>query len=267
MHTQAIKRLDLENDLRNGLERNEFVIHYQPILTLKTLELVGFEALIRWQHPTLGFISPADFIPLAEETGLIVSLDRWMLKTACQQLVQWQRQFPLTSALTISINLTDQDLRQSSLIAYVDQVLSQTGLRGQSLNLEITEGVLIRDVFKTIEVLTQLQERGIQISIDDFGTGYSSLNYLHQLPLDTLKIDRSFVSPTHEGSRNHQIVQTIITLSNQLGMKVVAEGIETNQQLEWLLNLGCELGQGYFLSRPMDASKIESLLRQGGRAA
>ncbi|MCG9890264.1 MAG: EAL domain-containing protein [Thermosynechococcaceae cyanobacterium MS004] len=264
MHVEVRERLDLESDLRKGLEREEFIIYYQPILDLSTLNWVGFEALIRWNHPTLGFISPASFLPLAEETGLIVSLDYWTLKTACQQLSQWQRQFPSAEALKISVNLTDQGLGQNNFIEYVDMVLSQTSLESRSLNLEITEGVLVKDISKTIEVLTNLQAREIQISIDDFGTGYSSLNYLHRLPLDTLKIDRSFVSQMQTGSRNHKIVKTIITLSNELGIRVVAEGIETEQQLELLISLGCEMGQGYLFAKPMPVNAVELLLRARG---
>ncbi|WP_051050396.1 EAL domain-containing protein [Fortiea contorta] len=262
MHTQALMRLNLENDLRKALERQEFIIYYQPIFDLNNHHLVGFEALARWLHPTRGFVSPADFIPIAEETGLIVSLDNWMLSTACQQLADWQTQFPSLSPLKVNINLSVQDLRKVTLVKDVEYILTQTGLDAHCLTLEITESMLIENITETITILEQLKSLGIQISIDDFGTGYSSLNYLHRLPADSLKIDRSFIQQMQQESRNYQVVKTIITLSNQLGLVVIAEGIETQQQLRSLQELGCEFGQGYLFSKPIAAKEIEALLRQ-----
>ncbi|XZN96393.1 MAG: putative bifunctional diguanylate cyclase/phosphodiesterase [Microcoleus sp.] len=257
MHTQAVNRLTLENDLRRAIEREEFVVYYQPIVDIIGDRLVGFEALVRWQHPTRGFISPLDFVPIAEETGLIVPLDSWVLQTACKQLARWQNQFPSRFPLKVSINLSAQDLRKPLLIQEIDRTIAATGLDGSYITLEITESMLIENITKTIDLLTQLKARKIQISIDDFGTGYSSLNYLHRLPADNLKIDRSFVNQMQEGNRNYQVVSTIIALSNQLGLAVVAEGIETGQQLKWLQELGCELGQGYLFSKPLSAQEIE----------
>jgi diguanylate cyclase (GGDEF)-like protein len=261
MHAQAIKRLHVENDLRKALERQEFVVYYQPIVVLSSGQLVGFEALIRWQHPTRGLLAPGEFLPVAEETGLIVSIDRWILHTACHQLVAWQRAFSNT-ALKISINLSAKDFSTVHLLNEVEQALIKAGLNSSCLTLEITESILLKNVEDTIDLLTSLRERGVQISIDDFGTGYSSLSYLHRLPIDFLKIDRSFVSNMQVSHRNYKIVETIITLSSQLGLEVVAEGIETLQQLEQLQDLDCKLGQGYFLSKPLPPQTAEALLRK-----
>ncbi|MBW4562780.1 MAG: EAL domain-containing protein [Mojavia pulchra JT2-VF2] len=258
MHTQALIRLNLENDLRKALERQEFIVYYQPIFDINSKHLIGFEALVRWQHPIRGFVPPGEFISIAEETGLIVTLDSWILYTACQQLAIWQTQLSSQFPLKVSVNLSVQDLRKATLVKDVERILNQTGLDGHCLTLEITESMLIDNITETLIILKQLKTLGIQISIDDFGTGYSSLNYLHRLPADTLKIDRSFINQMQEGSRNYQVVKTIITLSNQLGLAVVAEGIETQQQLQWLQELGCEFGQGYLFSPPIAAHQIET---------
>ena len=276
MHTQAVNRLTLETDLRKALEREEFFIYYQPIFDIVNFDnrqhslelginpasetcLVGFEALVRWHHPTRGIVNPEKFIPIAEETGLIVPIDQWVFRTACQQLAKWQQQFP-DCVLKMSINLSAQDLYQSNLLAEIDRVLAATKISGAAITLEITESMLIENISKTIKLLWQLKDRQIQISIDDFGTGYSSLNYLHRLPADNLKIDRSFVGQMEQGNRNYQVVSTIIALSNQLGLAVVAEGIETSQQLKWLQDLGCEFGQGYFFSEPLRKEMVELML-------
>ncbi len=262
MHTQVLQRLHLENDLRRAIENQEFVLHYQPIVALDTGCLAGFEALIRWQHPTQGMKPPGDFIAVAEETGLITRLDYWALWTACEQLVAWQTAFPELPALKVSVNLSAQDLCQPDLLAEVDRVLTQTRLPGTGLALELTESMLIEDVESTITLLSQLKERGIEISIDDFGTGYSSLNYLHCLPVDNLKVDRVFVNQIQAGKRDRQIVETIAALSHQLDLKPIAEGIETQHQLERLRQLGYQFGQGYFFSRPLPSAAIETRLTQ-----
>jgi len=258
MHARALKRLTLETDLRKALDREELLVYYQPILNLRDRQLVGFEALVRWQHPTRGLIAPDEFIPVAEETGLIVLLDRWMFNQACQQMARWQNQFAHHFPLKISINLSAQDLCQSSLVRDIDGILAETGFGGDLVTVEITESMLIEDIDRTIDLLAQLSSRNLQISIDDFGTGYSSLNYLHRLPVRYLKIDRSFVSQMQVENRNYQVVNTIVALSNQLGLTVVAEGIETSEQLQQLQQLGCELGQGYLFSRPLAAHAIET---------
>ncbi len=260
MHADALIRLDLENDLRQGLDREEFVVYYQPIFSLKTSSLVGFEALVRWQHPTKGLIYPGDFIEVAEETGLILALDRWVLQVACQQLVQWQKAFPHASSLKVSVNLSAQDLWSESLIQDTINILKETGLMGNQLILEITESMLISDMDLAASLLKQLKNEGIQISIDDFGTGFASLSYLHRLPVDNLKIDRSFVNKIQENKRNYKIIETIISLSNQLDIQTVAEGIETQQQLHSLQEIGCDYAQGYLLSRPLSVDFATSLL-------
>ena len=262
MHTQAVNRLNLETQLRKAFERDEFVLHYQPIMDIFKKQLVGFEALVRWQHPTRGLILPSEFIPITEETGMILRLDDWVINESCRQLSDWRNRFPNHFPLKISVNLSVQDLRAANLVSSIESSLSKTGLSGDCITLEITESMLIDNIHKTIDLLNQLREKNIHISIDDFGTGYSSLKYLHLLPADYLKIDRSFVSRMAEENRDYQVVNTIINLSNQLGVAVIAEGIETNQQLKWLEKLGCEFGQGYFFSKPLPASEIEQLLFQ-----
>ena len=249
MHRQAMSRMHLENDLRRAVDSQEFMLYYQPILSLDSGCLVGFEALMRWQHPIQGLKYPSDFIAVAEEIGLITSLSSWGLRTACQQLANWQIAFSNLDDLKMSVNLSVQDLRRSDLLAEIDLVLAQTHLDAHCLTLEITESMLIEDVESTIKLFSQLQERGIQISLDDFGTGYSSLSYLHRLPMDNLKVDRSFVNQMEEGKKNYQIVETIATLSKQLELDAIAEGIETLHQLEKLQELGYRFGQGYLFSK------------------
>ncbi|MEC4850854.1 MAG: EAL domain-containing protein [Jaaginema sp. PMC 1079.18] len=263
MHVQTVKRMTLEQDLRIAIDRQEFIPYYQPIVDIKTRRIAGFEALIRWQHPTRGFVSPADFIPVAEETGLILPISFWMLQAACEQVAVWQQQFPDTADLRISINLSSQDLRQPSLVQMVQQTLQESQLPATSLTLEITESMLIENIEVTITRLSQLRDIGIRISIDDFGTGYSSLSYLYNLPANYLKIDQSFVSNMQMGDRNYKIVQAIVALSDQLELAAIAEGIETEQQLLWLKELGCELGQGYLLARPLAPEAVSDILAAG----
>lgn len=260
MHTLAMARLHLENDLRQAIDRNQFVLHYQPIVALETGALVGFEALMRWQHPIDGLKNPGDFIPIAEETGLITQLDAWGLQTACSQLAAWQQNFPRWRHLKISVNLSAQDLRQQQLANQVERVLAETGLSPDCLTLEITESMLIDDVASTIDLLSYLKQLGVQISIDDFGTGYSSLSYLHRLPIDTLKVDRSFVIQMETEAKNQQIVATIAALSQQLGFDAIAEGIETHTQLKGLQQLGYRYGQGHLFARALAPNEVATLL-------
>ena len=227
MHIQAVKRMTLEHDLRIALDQQQFVTYYQPIVDLNTSRLLGFEALIRWQHPTRGFVSPADFIPIAEETGLILSITQWVLQFACKQLVTWQQQFPQMKDLRVSINLSSRDLRQNNLVDIIQHILHQTQLSPHCLTLEITESILVENTEDAIDLLGQLRDLGIRISIDDFGTGYSSLNYLYNLPADYLKIDQSFVGNMQPGNKNYKIVQAVVGLSDQLQLAAIAEGIET----------------------------------------
>lgn len=260
MYAEAIEQLQLENDLRQALAQQEFVVHYQPIVSLLTDELTGFEALVRWQHPKRGLVSPTEFIPLAEETGLIVSIGEWVLHSACQQMVAWQKKFLSAASLKLSINLSGKQLRETNFIHKIDRILAQTGLRGEVLKLELTESMLMENVEYILNTLYQLRSRKIQLSIDDFGTGYSSLSYLHRFPVNTLKIDRSFVSRIGEKGENLEIVETIVTLAHQLDLQAIAEGVETLQQLEKLKALSCQEAQGYFFSKPLETPFAEALI-------
>jgi diguanylate cyclase (GGDEF)-like protein len=263
MHTQVVQHLKLENDLRKALEKNEFTLLYQPIVSLKTSQIVGFETLLRWRHPSLGLLSPDRFIGIVEETELIYPLGEWILLTACQQIGQWQTQIPQAQNLRLSVNLSVKQLRHTVLIPQLQKVLASTGIKSESLTLEITESLLVENVEMTCGLLNQVQSMGVKISIDDFGTGYSSLSYLHQLPVDSLKIDRSFISPPEPSLRNQTIAESIIGLSNLLDLNAIAEGIETSQQLEWLRSLHCEYGQGYLFAKPMSPAEAERLLYSG----
>jgi diguanylate cyclase (GGDEF)-like protein/PAS domain S-box-containing protein len=261
MHSSAVALLQMETDLRRAVERQELKLHYQPIVSLRTNRLVGFEALIRWQHPQQGLISPAQFVPIAEETGLITSIGEWILQTACTQMRQWQKQFPEWQFLTMNVNLSSKQFTPH-LVEQVDQILQETGLGGEYLKLEITESVLMGHAESAITTLTQLKQLGIQLAIDDFGTGYSSLSYLHRFPIDTLKVDRSFIQRVDVDGEQLAIVRTIITLAWNLGMEVIAEGVETPKQLAQLRSLRCEYAQGYLFSKPRDVQAIEALLTQ-----
>lgn len=260
MYEQTLELLQLESDLRLALERQEFCLHYQPIISLATGRLTGFEALVRWQHPQQGLISPTKFIPVAEDTGLIVSLGEWVLHEACRQMHTWQVQFPTAFPLKISVNLASKQIKEPKLIEQIERILAETGLDGGYLKLEITESMLMEDVQETINTLLQIQAVNIQLSIDDFGTGYSSLGYLQRFPINTLKIDRSFVSQMNFDNEKFEIVRTITTLAHTLGMDVIAEGVETSEQFAQLRALGCEFAQGYFFSKPLNSASISAML-------
>ncbi|MGB3294152.1 MAG: EAL domain-containing protein [Phormidesmis sp.] len=256
MYQSAVQRLQIENDLRKALEDSEFVLYYQPVICLSTQTIQGFEALVRWQHPQRGCLLPAEFVEVAEEAGLIESIGAWVLSSACKQLSLWQAQFPDCS-LKISVNLSVKQLK-TSLLQQLDLVTPR--IQPCTLVLEITESMVVQNFNNTVELLQQIKARDVCISIDDFGTGYSSLSYLHQFPLDSLKIDRTFISPVRSDDRNRVIAESIITLSNLLKLDVIAEGIETAQQLAWLKGLGCELGQGNFFSPPASAEQATRLI-------
>jgi diguanylate cyclase (GGDEF)-like protein len=262
MHTQIFKRFQLETDLRRAIEKQEFYLNYQPIVSLATDKIIGFEALVRWQHPQHGFISPVEFIPVAEETGLIIPLGKWILQSACHQLSIWHAQFPGDPPLIMSINLSGHQLAQPDLVEYIEQILKQTNIDGESLKLEITETVAMNDVEAAISILLRLRTLNLRLSIDDFGTGYSSLSYLHRFPVNTLKVDRAFVSRMEDTNEDAAIVETVIMLSHALGMDVVAEGVETAEQKAKLQLLGCEYGQGYFFSKPLDSNNATALLNR-----
>jgi EAL domain-containing protein (putative c-di-GMP-specific phosphodiesterase class I) len=260
MRARALALLRLETDLRRAIRREEFVIHYQPFVSLKTGTIKGFEALVRWQHPQRGLIYPAEFMPVAEEAGLVMMIDRWVLREACRQMQQWRSRLPRTVPLTVGVNFSSRHFSRPDLVEHVGQTLGATGLEPHSLEVEITEGVLMENSEATAAALNQLNALGVQLSIDDFGTGYSSLSYLHRMPIRKLKIDRSFIRRLNDGARNREIVNTILTLSGNLGVSAVAEGVETADQLALLKALGCEYGQGYFFSVPLDARAASALI-------
>ncbi|WP_019499199.1 putative bifunctional diguanylate cyclase/phosphodiesterase [Pseudanabaena sp. PCC 6802] len=267
LHTRTFKVLQLEGDLRQALTQQEFQLHYQPIVSLKTNKLIGFEALVRWQHPARGFIPPNEFIALAEETGFIIPLGEWVLHEACRQMHAWHHAFPTRADLLVSVNLSGKQLRDPRLIECIDRVLAATGLDGRFLKLELTESMLVDDVEMVLQTLENICDRNIQLSIDDFGTGYSSLSYLPRFPIDTLKIDRSFVSRMADDSENLEIVRAIASLAQSIEMDVIAEGIETVEQLEQLRMLGCGFGQGYLFSRPLDSQAAEQQILGTARFA
>lgn len=252
MHAQALNRLQIETDLRHAIDRNELFVQYQPILELSTGRLSGFEALLRWRHPEQGLISPAAFIPVAEETGLIIQIGSWVLREACRQMREWQLKYPESFPLQMSINLSGRQFMQPNLIDQIKTTLRLSELDPKYLKFEITESVVMENVEATIAVLKQIRALGIELSVDDFGTGYSSLSYLHRFPVSTLKVDRSFVMNMTSNSDNKEIVRTIVTLAHTLGMDIVAEGVETEEQLSDLLALKCKYGQGYLFSKPVD---------------
>ncbi|MGB8508999.1 MAG: bifunctional diguanylate cyclase/phosphodiesterase [Pyrinomonadaceae bacterium] len=265
MHADAMSRLQLENDLRRAIERHEFEVYYQPIVALATGRIAGFEALVRWHHPERGMVPPSEFIPLAEETRLITEIGDWVLFESCRQMSEWHKLLPAYHMLNVSVNLSVKQFTQHGLIERIKETLKETGLAPQFLKLEITESAVMDNAESAASMLAQLRELGIQLSIDDFGTGYSSLSYLHRFPVDTLKVDRSFVSRMGEGGENAEIVRTIITLASNLGMAVIAEGVETAEQHEQLCALRCEFGQGYLYSRPSNAATALCLLQENLR--
>ncbi|HEV8486079.1 MAG TPA: EAL domain-containing protein [Blastocatellia bacterium] len=261
MHARALHALRLETDLRRAIDRQEFFLQYQPIVSLTTGTLSGFEALIRWRHPQHGVVPPIDFISVAEETGLIIPIGQWVLREACSQMRRWQSQLSSAAPLFISVNLSGKQFAHPGLTDQIIQTLQLTGLDPRALKLEITESVVMENVEATAGMLERLRSLGVELSIDDFGTGYSSLSYLHRLPIDTLKIDRSFVSRIGENNDNKEIVRTIVMLAHTLGKGVVAEGVETKDQLQHLRELKCDSAQGYLFSRPVDPDDALELVR------
>ncbi len=265
MHTRAVTLLELETDLRYALERDELELFYQPIIGLDDIKLTGFEALVRWNHPQRGLVPPNEFIPMSEDTGLIIPITLWVLRTACLQIVEWQRRSPENETLAISVNLSGKHFAHPDLVTQIQTILKETQLKPPCLKLEITESAVMENAENAIEMLKQIRDLGVQLSIDDFGTGYSSLSYLHRFPINTLKVDRSFVGSMEDGSENGEIVRTVIALAKALNLDVVAEGIETIHQLHQLRILGCEHGQGYLFSRPLPALEIDPLLEDKTR--
>jgi diguanylate cyclase (GGDEF)-like protein len=261
MHTQAVTRLKLETDLRRASDRQEFLLYYQPVVSLQSGRIVGFEALLRWQHPERGLISPGESLPVAEEIGLLIPIGQWVLQNASRQLRAWQVEFPVAPPLSMSVNLScKQFLQSGELLTIVDETLKETGLDPRSLALEVTETVMMENAEAALATLAQLKNRQLRISIDDFGTGYSSLSYLQRLPIDNLKIDQSFVAEMKSAGESLEIVRSIITLAHSLGKQVIAEGVETEEQLALLRSLGCEYAQGFFFSKPLETEAAGKLI-------
>lgn len=265
MHIRAVTRLQLETDLRFAIERNEFELFYQPIISLDTASLSGFEALVRWNHPQRGLIPPNEFIPISESTGLIIPMTVQILHSACAQVVKWQASSNFAEPLSIAVNLSGKHFGHPALVEQIKTVISETGIDPASLKLELTESAVMDNAETAILMLKQIKETGVRVSIDDFGTGYSSLSYLHRFPIDLLKVDRSFVSAMEENTENGEIVRTVIALAKALNLKVVAEGIESIHQFHQLRILGCEYGQGYLFSKPLPVADIERLLADNNR--
>ena len=257
MHGEALSLLQLETDLRRAVERNELRIFYQPIVSLKDGSIVGFEALARWQHPERGLLTPEEFVPLAEETGLIVPIGYKVFRDACVEMRGWHKEFGIKPFL--SVNISAKQFLQNDLVDQLRSILEQTEFDPTYLKLEITESIIMEDTEMASKLLQRLKSLRLRLSVDDFGTGYSSLNYLHKFPIDTLKIDRSFISSTTEGE-NWEIVRAIISLARNLGMDVIAEGVETENQRDHLVSLGCDTGQGFLFSRPIDSSEAAAAL-------
>ena len=263
MHHQALQLLELENDLRRAIEREEFIVYYQPIVSLNNGKISGFEALIRWRHPSRGMVSPAQFIPIAEETGLITAIDSWILEQACHQLISWQQQLGNEELLTMSVNVSVWQFAQPNFVEKVVETLAKTKINPQNLKLEITESAIMENKESAKQILQQLKAQQIQLSIDDFGTGYSSLSYLHNFPVNALKIDQSFVNSMDEKPEKDGLVPGIISIAHTMGMSAIAEGIETTLQLEKLRNLNCDFGQGYLFSKPLDSKLAFELIQSG----
>lgn len=260
MRAHAIALLEVETGLRRAIQHHEFRVHYQPVVALQTGRIIGFEALLRWQHPERGLILPAEFIPIAEETGLIIPIGSYILAEACRQVQVWQQQFPAAPPLSISVNLSSKQFVQPDMIEQVEQVLKDTGLDTRSLILEITESALIEDRECAATMLLRLKALGVRVHIDDFGTGYSSLSYLHRFPFDALKIDQAFVSRINVDSSSLEVVRAIVLLAHNLGLTVIAEGVETAEQAAELRALQCDYAQGYFFAGPLDAEGAGALL-------
>jgi diguanylate cyclase (GGDEF)-like protein len=262
MHAEALTRLQIETDLRHAFERGEFFLHYQPIVSLATGHIVGAEALIRWRHFERGIVSPAMFVPVAEDTGLIVPMGRWVLREACRQAREW---LSVYDQFSISVNLSVREFAQPDLVKTVAAILEETGLPASALRIEITESAIIGQKHPAIETVEQLRALGVAIHLDDFGTGYSALSYLHRLPLDAVKVDRAFTASIDQEDRPLHVVRAIISLAHAIGLEVVAEGVANPRQLELLREMKCDLAQGFIFSRPCNVEEMNALLSDGTR--
>lgn len=260
MHAKAVSLLDLETDLRFAVLRNEFELFYQPIVSLENANIEGFEALVRWNHPKWGIVSPNDFIPVAETTGLVIPMTVQILRSACIQIVEWQKRYLGLEKLIVSVNLSSKHFAAPGLVEQISTIIEDTKIDAANLRIEITESAVMENAETAIAMLKEIKQLGVRISIDDFGTGYSSLSYLHRFPVDTLKVDRSFVNTMEDGTENGEIVRTILALAKALKLSVVAEGVESIHQFHQLRILGCEFGQGYLFSRPLPVAEAEKFL-------
>lgn len=262
MRDRIMERLELERNLRQALENNELRVYYQPIIDLANERITGLEALVRWEHPTRGLLYPTEFIPVAEETGLIVPLGMYVLREACRQMQQWHQEYPSDTPITISVNMSGKQLEEPNLIKEICQIVNETKFNPRFLKLEITESLIMRNISTTTEVFKKLHELDVQIQIDDFGVGYSSLSYLSHFPLDTLKIDQSFIRALDRDKNHAKIVQAIVILAQGLGLGVIAEGVETKEELDQIVTLGCEQAQGYYFAQPKDSENLRVLLEE-----
>jgi diguanylate cyclase (GGDEF)-like protein len=265
MHDRAVALLGLETELRHAIQKDEFHLHYQPIIDLSVGRVASFEALVRWQHPVRGLVPPMEFIPMAEESSLINDIGRLVLEKACERLRRWCTEHPHGERISMSVNISGKQFRQPNLIDQIRSILAQAGIRPGSLKLEITETAIMDDPKVAAEMLKELTSAGISLQIDDSGTGYSSLSYLHRFPIQALKIDRSFVQPIGENGENAQIASTIVSMARNLGMQVIAEGIETESQNRALREMGCHFGQGFYFSRPLDEPAADALVASLGK--
>ncbi len=265
MHARAVSLLKIENELRQAIDREEFRVYYMPIVSLATGRIDGFEALVRWHHPERGIIPPLEFMGVAEDAGLIIAIDRWVLRRACREVREWQQKTPDGDRLSVSVNLSAKQFHHADLVETIRSAITESGLPGESLGIEITEGVLIDNTSTAGAMLGEMRKLGARIYLDDFGTGYSSLSYLQRFPIDAVKIDRSFVSRLGPKAEGHEIVQAIVTLAHNLGMRVIAEGIETADQLALLRRLKCGYGQGWLFSKPIPHEEAAELLMQEAR--
>ncbi len=262
MRSHAFSRLAMEQDLRAALESQEFRLYYQPIMSVSSNVLVSFEALIRWEHPTRGLLSPGEFLPVAEESGLILPIEKWVLNESCRQLKEWHEKHPSLERVSVNVNVSNRQFAQPGFIEDVKSALHAHGLKAESLKLEITENVLISNFAAANEVFTKLRNLGVQLEIDDFGSGYSALGYLQHFPISAIKIDKSFISEIGKSRRGVELIRAIVSMARELGMEAIAEGIETDEQLDELRNLSCDLGQGFLLSRPLNKDAAEGLLAE-----
>ena len=261
MHDDAVTRLQMQSELRSAINNEEFVVHFQPIISLQDGNIAWFEALVRWQHPQRGLLFPDSFVPLAEDTGLIISIDHFVLREACRQIRVWLDRFPDDSRVSVSVNLSANQFNDSSLPSFIQGVLDEEGVDGQRLRIEITESMVMGSVDSARETIQRLREIGVHVHMDDFGTGYSSLSVLHSFAFNKIKIDRSFVQRMGgEGSDSPDLILAIIAMAHSLNLQVVGEGIETAEQLATLREMGCDFGQGYFFARPGASTSIDELM-------